>query len=125
TPPPAETTPPDRLRILSYNIHHAEGTDGRLDLERIASIIRAVEPDLVALQEVDDRTTRANGVDQAQELGRLTGLHAYFGQAMPYQGGGYGQAILSKWPLQSRAIHTLPQQPGREPRILFAGATTA
>ena len=40
------------LRILSYNIHHGEGMDGKLDLPRIASVITSVQPDIVALQEV-------------------------------------------------------------------------
>ena len=53
-----------RLRVLSYNIHHGEGLDGRIDLERIASVIRASEADLVALQEVDQSTERSGGVDQ-------------------------------------------------------------
>ncbi len=56
-----------QLRILTYNIHHGEGTDGRFDLARIAGVINGQRPDLVALQEVDRRTTRASGVDQAAE----------------------------------------------------------
>ena len=49
----AEPQSPFRLRVLTYNIHHGEGVDGKLDLERIASVIRSVEPDLVALLEVN------------------------------------------------------------------------
>lgn len=106
-----------RLTVLSYNIHHAEGVDGKLDLARIANVIRTANPDLVALQEVDDRTKRTGTVNQTEELGRLTGMRAVFAQAMSYQGGGYGQAILSRWPIQQRSVVTLPQQPDREPRI--------
>ena len=57
----AEEQPVDgslRVRVLSYNIHHAEGVDRRLDLPRIADLIKSVEPDLVALQEVDRGTDR-------------------------------------------------------------------
>ena len=43
----------DELRLVAYNIHHGEGMDGKLDLERIARVIAAEKPDLVALQEVD------------------------------------------------------------------------
>ena len=43
------------LRVMSYNIHHGEGTDGEFDLQRIADVINARRPDLVALQEVGPR----------------------------------------------------------------------
>ena len=85
---------PFRLRVLSYNIHHGQGTDGRFDLARLAEVIDRLEPDLVALQEVDHRTRRAKGVDQAAELGRLTGMHSWFGKAMDFSGGGYGDSPL-------------------------------
>ena len=91
------TASADTLRVLAYNIHHGEGMDGRLDLERIAALIREVDPDLVTLQEVDSVTSRTNAIDQAAELGRLTGLKPVFGRFMSYQGGAYGMALLSKW----------------------------
>ena len=106
------------LRILCYNIHHGEGMDGEIDLLRIARVIRAADPDLVALQEVDDRTRRSLGIDQTAELARLTGLFGHFGKAIEYQGGGYGQAILSRVPFTvDPVIHTLPGEPEREQRI--------
>jgi endonuclease/exonuclease/phosphatase family metal-dependent hydrolase len=46
---PAETT----VTVMSFNIHHGQGTDGVLDLERIARVIRASGADIVGLQEVD------------------------------------------------------------------------
>ncbi|MEX1223844.1 MAG: endonuclease, partial [Pirellulales bacterium] len=67
-----------RLRVLTCNIHHGEGTDGEFDLPRLAKVITDARPDLVALQEVDNKTRRADGVDQAAKLGELTGLHARF-----------------------------------------------
>ena len=56
------------LRVLSYNIHHGEGTDGKLDLKRIAKLIRDSKADLVALQEVDKKVSRSQGVDQAADI---------------------------------------------------------
>ncbi|MCA9322183.1 MAG: endonuclease/exonuclease/phosphatase family protein [Planctomycetes bacterium] len=108
---------PQQLRIVSYNIHHGEGTDSVFDLERIASVIRSVEPDLVALQEVDRATQRSSGVDQAAELGRLTGLTATYGMAMPYQGGGYGDAVLSRHPQIASGALPLAASLDHEPRI--------
>lgn len=116
----ATATEPIRVRVLTYNIHHGEGTDGVFDLPRIAQVIRDHNPDLVALQEVDDRTTRASGVDQAAELGRLTGMHYVFGKAMDYAGGGYGEAILSRYPFIETRNHGLPFSPGHEPRAAIA-----
>lgn len=109
-----------RLRVLTYNIHHGEGTDRKFDLERLAKIIKATEPDLVALQEVDRKTRRASGVDQAAELGKLTGMHARFGKAMDYSGGQYGEAILSRHEPTKTEVHALPHGPGREPRAAIA-----
>src|SRR3990172_3828554 len=90
--PVVQAAEPLRVRVLTYNIHHGEGTDGRIDLARIAAVIQRLAPDVVALQEVDKLTSRSEGVDQAAELGRLTKLHAAFGKAMDYAGGEYGQA---------------------------------
>jgi len=111
---------PLRLRVLSYNIHHGEGTDEVFDLPRLAEVIRDARPDLVALQEVDRETRRASGLDQAAELGRLTGMHPVFGQAMPYSGGDYGEAVLSRFPLLETKNHALPYQEGFEPRTALA-----
>ncbi len=105
------------LRVLSYNLHHGEGVDGRLDLERIAHVIRSARPDLVALQEVDRGAQRTGKVDQAAEYMRLTGLNGWFGGAMPFQGGEYGQALLSRWPLRDPRVVPLPGTAEREPRI--------
>jgi endonuclease/exonuclease/phosphatase family metal-dependent hydrolase len=114
----AEEAP--QLRVLTYNIHHGQGTDGKFDLERIARIITSAKPDLVAVQEVDRKTHRAGGVDQAAELSKLTGMHAEFGSAMKFSGGEYGDAILAKAkPLDVKAI-ALPQEPGTEPRVALA-----
>lgn len=109
-----EASPPDTLRILAYNIHHGEGMDEVIDLGRIAELIREVDPDLVALQEVDSVVARTNGVDQAAELGRLTGMTPVFGRFMAYQGGAYGMALLSRLDIVDSANLRLPD--GDEPR---------
>jgi endonuclease/exonuclease/phosphatase family metal-dependent hydrolase len=105
-----------RLRVLSYNIHHGEGVDGKLDLERVAGVIRAVEADIVALQEVDQRVRRSRGVDQPAELGWLSGMRAVFGQNIPLEGGGYGNAVLSRLPIVRHKNHPLPNVDAGEQR---------
>ena len=102
------------LRILAYNIRHGAGMDDRVDLERAARVIRQVNPDLVALQEIDNETTRTDLVDQAERLGQLTGMHHVFGGFMDYREGAYGMALLSRFPFVETVNHRLPD--GQEPR---------
>lgn len=97
-----------RLRVLSYNIHHAEGVDGILDVPRIAKVILAAEPDIVSLQEVDQNVVRTMSVDQPQELARLTGMQVAFGGNIDLQGGKYGNAVLSRFPILRSRNHLLP-----------------
>ncbi len=90
------------IRVLSYNIHHGApaGTTAPINLDNIAAVIKAQNPDLVALQEVDRNTNRA-GVDQAKVLGSKLGMHYYFSKSINYQNGEFGVAILSKYPIVS------------------------
>jgi len=97
-----------RLSVLSYNIHHGEGVDRKLDLQRIADVIKSVTPDLVALQEVDKGTQRTNRVDQPATLARLTGMKVVFGGNIRYEGGDYGNAVLSRLPIKRHKNHLLP-----------------
>ena len=62
-------TRPD-LRILTYNVRGCRGTDGRLSPERIAAVIAAARPDVVALQELDAGRARSGGLDQAHDIAR-------------------------------------------------------
>jgi len=105
-----------QLRVLTYNIHHGQAMDGKFDYERLSKVIADLKPDVVGLQEVDCKTQRSSGVDQAELLGKLTKMHSVFGQAMPYQGGGYGEAILSRFPIVKTENYPLPYRPGNEPR---------
>ncbi len=85
-----------RVRVLCYNIHHAQGTDGVTDYERLSKIITKYKPDIVGLQEVDQKTSRVKGVDQVKVLGEKAGMQWRFGNAFSFGGGGYGQGVLSK-----------------------------
>ncbi len=111
------TSPRPTLRVLTYNIHHGEGRDGLFDYNRLGRIISGVNPDVVALQEVDKDTIRADRKDQAQLLGELTQMDPFFGRAMYYQEGEYGGAVLSRYPLENMKAHSLPYRTGSEPRV--------
>ncbi|PMD95012.1 endonuclease [Siphonobacter sp. BAB-5405] len=112
----------DTVRVLTYNIHHANPPSKPefIDLEAIARVIKNDQPDIVMVQEVDVRTRRSGQVDEAEKLAQLTGLQAYFVKAIDHDGGEYGVALLSKFPLHNQRRYPLPldsQKPG-EPRVL-------
>jgi endonuclease/exonuclease/phosphatase family metal-dependent hydrolase len=94
------------LRVLSYNIHAGKDAQQVDNLERVAAIIDSTDADIVLLQEVDRRTQRSAGADHFSELRRLTGMQGVFGKSLDYQGGEYGIAVLSRWPLDS--VQALP-----------------
>ena len=109
------------VRILTYNIHHAAGVDRKLDLDRIATVIGSVNPDIVALQEVDQNVARSGKVDQPAELARLTKMHVAFGDNIRFGGGKYGNAILSRFPISRFQNHDLPNfENGEQRGVLVA-----
>lgn len=105
------------LRVGSYNIRHGQGLDDRLDLERTAAVLCRLDCDLISVQEVDVGCRRSGGVDQAAELGRLTGMTPCFGPAIAFQGGLYGHLVLSRLPVSTWQAVALP---GQEPRCVLA-----
>jgi endonuclease/exonuclease/phosphatase family metal-dependent hydrolase len=105
-----------QIRVVTYNILGGRNTDGARDLKRVADVIRALNADLVAMQEVDVGTERIKGVDVAKELGALTGMQSFFAEAMPFQGGKYGVGALTRLPVESNRGHLLPARPKSEPR---------
>jgi endonuclease/exonuclease/phosphatase family metal-dependent hydrolase len=88
-----------QITVMSYNIHHGAGTDGKYDLKRISEIIRRHSPDIVCLNEVDFQTERTNGDEQARQLAADLGMEFSFARNFEFQGGWYGNAILSKYPI--------------------------
>ena len=87
------------LRVMTYNIHHAEGLDGQVDLLRIAQLIQRERADMVALQEVDKGVVRTARRDFPAELAALTGMNCVFSNNFSFQGGEYGNAVLTRFPV--------------------------
>lgn len=94
------------IRVMTYNIHHGEGLDGKVDIERIARVIRDARADIVALQEVDRGVERTKKIDIMTMLADQTGMTYAFGRNIDYQGGEYGNGILTRFPiLEEKNFH--------------------
>lgn len=108
----------DTLRLVTYNVHGCVGTDGRLSPRRIARVLAACDPDVVALQELDVGRSRSGGRDQAREIARELGMSCEFHASLEVAGERYGNAVLSRFPLRVIKAGPLPQRPRRpaEPR---------
>jgi len=91
--------------VMTYNIHHGEGLDGKVDLARIVELIKKECADIVALQEVDKGVRRTAQRDMPAELAALTGMTCVFSNNFPYQGGEYGNAVLTRFPIKSWTNH--------------------
>ncbi|MBX2816749.1 MAG: endonuclease/exonuclease/phosphatase family protein [Saprospiraceae bacterium] len=111
------------VRVLSFNILHGSTTQGDFDLEVLADLIMESNADLVAMQEVDYMTNRARQYDLATELGWRTKRAPLFGRAMAYDGGEYGEAVLSRFSFVTTRNHDLPHVPGQEPRAALEVVT--
>jgi endonuclease/exonuclease/phosphatase family metal-dependent hydrolase len=111
----------NRLRVLTLNIWNRQGPwDQRLELIRAG--IRALDPDLVGLQEVFER----DGHSQAHEIAAGLGLGVGFGQAHDFGGGfHFGNAVLSRWPVASLTVLPLPVGDADEQRSLLCAEIEA
>jgi endonuclease/exonuclease/phosphatase family metal-dependent hydrolase len=107
------------FRVLTYNIHHGEGLDGKVELQRIADLIKREQADIVALQEVDKGVQRTARRDLPAELAALTGLTCVFSNNYHFQGGEYGNAVLTRFPIKrSTNMHYKMVRPGEQRGIL-------
>ena len=104
----------DTVRVVVYNMHAGKDAAGVDNLQRIVDFVRDVRADVVLLQEVDQGTRRSGGVDQPAVLAARSGFHVAFGSALDYDGGEYGVATLSRWPITFDTLYRLPVDPPQE-----------
>jgi endonuclease/exonuclease/phosphatase family metal-dependent hydrolase len=105
---PSSRSGPTSLRILTYNVHSCRGRGGRPDPLRIADVIASVEPDVIALQELDVGRLRTGGVDQAHAIAQHLRVAAHFHPALHVEEEKYGDAILTALPSQVIRAGQLP-----------------
>ncbi|SHF95548.1 Metal-dependent hydrolase, endonuclease/exonuclease/phosphatase family [Mariniphaga anaerophila] len=97
-----------KLKVMSYNIHTGKDANNEDQLMKIAAFIKETGADIVGLQEVDSVCYRSGQVDQAKVLAKYTGMNYAFVRHFAFQGGSYGQALLSKYPITEVKNHRLP-----------------
>jgi endonuclease/exonuclease/phosphatase family metal-dependent hydrolase len=106
---------------MTYNVHRCVGADGRADPRRIAEVIAACQPDMVALQELDVGRLRTGGIDQAHVIAHLLGMSFHFHPALQVEDELYGDAILTALPMRLVKAGPLPGSVGFEPRGALDG----
>jgi endonuclease/exonuclease/phosphatase family metal-dependent hydrolase len=110
----ASSIMPAMITVMTYNVHSCVGADGKADPIRVAHVIAAENPDVVALQELDRGLERTGLSDQAKEIaGHLT-MHYHFHPSLSWEDGHYGNAILSRLPMELKKAGELPTLPSRK-----------
>jgi endonuclease/exonuclease/phosphatase family metal-dependent hydrolase len=99
------------IRVLVYNVHAGKDAAGADNLARVADLVRETRADVALLQEVDRGTRRSGRVDQPDVLARRTGFAVAFGKTLDYDGGEYGIAVLSRWPIAQQILMRLRVEP--------------
>ena len=105
------------MRVMTYNIRHGALPGGRVDLRGLGKFCAEMEPDLLALQEVDQVVIRSGFADTMKLVSQATGMTSVFGQARRLGiGGRYGNLLLCRGELTDVEHVRLPRDARREPR---------
>src|SRR5688500_16130121 len=99
---------PPSLRLMTYNVHRCIGCDGVLSPARIARVIASYRADLIALQELDVGHARTERADQPRVLAELLDMKAFFFPAVEGRDEHYGDAVLSRHPMDLVRAAPLP-----------------
>lgn len=113
------------LRVATFNIQHGRGRGGRVDVESLAVGCATLDADVLALQEVDVVVPRSGRVDEAALVADAAGMHVVFGPTYAIEGGQYGNALLSREPIDDVEHVALPVPGKGEPRAAIVARTFA
>jgi endonuclease/exonuclease/phosphatase family metal-dependent hydrolase len=103
------------MKVASYNIHKCRGMDGRIRPDRVLDVIRELDADIIALQEVDRRFGRKDGLLDPEAIRRDTGMRLLVQSDSPEGHGWHGNALLVR--AEPKAYRRLRLRlPGFEPR---------
>jgi endonuclease/exonuclease/phosphatase family metal-dependent hydrolase len=107
---------PTPLRIATYNIHRCRGLDGRTRPERIIGVLKSVDADVIALQEVVGSGPHGGG--QAEEIGAALGMGWIMSSARLLRGHQFGNMVLSRFPITGHVEHDLSWKTCESRRLL-------
>ena len=96
------------LRVATYNTHKCRGLDGRIDVARVASVLKPLKADVIALQEIIGPSVKKSG--QEEELGMRLNMLPLLAPVRSYHGHLYGNAVLSRLRVSRHVIYDLTQQ---------------
>lgn len=106
------------LKVMSYNIHRGQNKIGYDTLRDIREFIEREDPDIIGIQELDNKMIRTNFKDQIKELAEELSMYYVYGPNINILKGEYGNGILSKYPIvDSKNI----KMDGKETRGLLWG----
>jgi endonuclease/exonuclease/phosphatase family metal-dependent hydrolase len=103
------------FRIATYNTHKSRGMDGRIRPSRVAEVLRELDADVIALQEVASLSGGRREQNQAQYLADAVGFRFYLGETRKWRGATYGNIVLSRYPVKEVMVYDLTAS-RREPR---------
>jgi len=98
----------DIIRVMTYNIHSGVNRDGKVRLQPAVRVIRSLNPDIVALQEVDMGVTRGRYCHQAKVLSDRLEMEFFFYPLVQFETRHYGLAFLSRHPFTIVKCDRLP-----------------
>src|SRR3989338_9001296 len=101
------------VRIMTYNVHSCVGMDGRHSPKRIARVIGRHQPDIVALQELDIGRKRTGETDQPHLIAEELEMLYHFHPAIEVAEERYGNAVLSRYPMEVVRARRLPKRESR------------
>lgn len=115
-----------QIRVVTFNIHHGKGTDGRLKLERTADLLEGLEADIIGLNEIDRYfSKRSRYMDQVAYLAERLRMNYAFGPAVTFRAKEasmlrqYGSAILTRYPIVFSQNHAYDRSGIWEGRALL------
>lgn len=114
----AEAVP--AIKVMTYNIHRGINKDNKLDLDGIVEAVKDSGADIIALQEVERFSVRTRFQDQIGYIAEKLSMYHAFGKSISILNGQYGNAILSKYPIEEYEVKELPSK-GEQRTILRAG----
>ncbi|MBI2817157.1 MAG: endonuclease/exonuclease/phosphatase family protein [Acidobacteria bacterium] len=104
------------LRVATYNIHKCKGLDRRIRPERIVAVLRGIDADIIALQEVLSFESGLRHENQARFIAEELGFYSAFGHTCHMRGGRYGNLLLTRFPIDISHNYDISSPRRREPR---------